>query len=99
MDIYSARELQKVLFQSSDYSFKRMGIVFDNTDTKIAYYVIHHITSDDSTYMAESDIQRMLVASMSGVIIKLEYISDERKKKDRLVDPVGLYIVELIEID
>lgn len=102
MNIYSARELQKMLFKSSSCSFKRMGIIFSCDKTKIAYFIVHHMSSEYREYnmdMTEDVIERMTLASKLGAIIKIDYLSDERKEKDKLISPVGLYIVELIEID
>lgn len=99
MNIYEARELQKKLCKLSCCKFKKMGIVFSVDHDKIAYYVTHHIVPGDSMIVTEEAAQTMAWLSSLGVIVKVDYVSEERKIKDKLVSPVGLYIVELIEID
>ncbi len=104
MDIYKARELQKILFKASNVEHKRMRTII-RSDGTLAYTVVHSIPFHESyRKIMDMDIEtiiRMFLAVKSGVEVAIEVITENNRELLGVSPyfPNGFLIREIIEVD
>lgn len=106
MDIYNARELQKVLYHASSVKHKRMRTILGRDGT-LAYSVIHVIEfygdrkNPKTIEMSKNLLERMLLPTKLGVIVSIDCITDSDREVLNVSPEFtnGFYIREIIEID
>lgn len=91
MNIYKARNLQKMLYKYSGACFRRMRCkIIDG----ILYYLIWHRLSNNATSELDiTDITRMTGDLENGILIRVEYVNNTYNI------PEGMYVIELIPVD
>lgn len=102
MDIYKARNLQKLLFKSSDVDFKHASKFLSQDST--LYYVIYYKVGDYSeramNHLTKNNATRLFNASrIDDVEVSIDILTKEKKELIQLNFPTGVYISEVIRVD
>lgn len=99
MDIYKARELQKLLFKEScvDYKFMKINII----NGKLCYFVGHRICDNLPIEMTASDACRISKCIRDDVHYLIDALTEGRIRRTNVPirSPAGVYVLEYIEID
>ncbi len=99
MDIYKARELQKLRFKQSNTEYKFMKISIMNG--KMYYVIGHRICDTTLIEMTIADAYRISMDVKEGVHYLVDVMTEERLRRASVPirSPTGVYIIEFIEID
>lgn len=99
MNIYKARELQKVLFKQSNSEYKFMKINIMNE--KLCYFVGHRTCDTMPIEMTTDDAFRIIADSKEGVHYLVDVMTESRLRRANtpIRSPAGVYIIEYVEVD
>lgn len=95
MNIYDAREVQKMLYKTSGALFTRAITVLSSETNALRYAVVHQLSDTNGFEIDEDFIKRVYDVIKHGVRVQLGTVTKDINPSV----PEGFYVAEIIEID